>query len=244
MGYWEALTDASAETFAKLAKTKQTEFLKAYYDPYGSISYILARINIHSCDFSSGSDAYVVDKNTDLETFNADHNKKYRTPFMKHDIAAAGGKLTIYASSWSPLAWMKDNNSLLQGGKLLPQYRQNWANYYIKFIKALQKAFRSGGSPCRMSLCQSRNRNPVFLLVRKNVILLKSTRALPCIKKGSAIKPHRLVWNHNRDLFYQRAAKYEVKIRYQVYESKSADVKAFICFELYTLNCLLTYHFK
>jgi len=25
---------------------------------------------------------------------------------------------------------------MLQGGKLLPEFRQSWANYYVKFIKA------------------------------------------------------------------------------------------------------------
>ncbi|MEA3425671.1 MAG: hypothetical protein U9R46_05460, partial [Bacteroidota bacterium] len=42
-----ALTDASAETFAKLPKEKQEEFLTAYYDVNKGIGYTLARTNIH-----------------------------------------------------------------------------------------------------------------------------------------------------------------------------------------------------
>ncbi len=59
LGIGGALTDASAETFYKLPKDKQEEILKAYYDPRNGIGYTLARTNIQSCDFSSGSYSYV-----------------------------------------------------------------------------------------------------------------------------------------------------------------------------------------
>src|SRR5687768_10716901 len=51
LGIGGALTDASAETFAKLPTPKQQEILKAYFDPQAGIGYTLARTNIHSCDF-------------------------------------------------------------------------------------------------------------------------------------------------------------------------------------------------
>ena len=62
LGIGGALTDASAETFAKLPKAQQQEFLQAYYSPTAGIGYTLARTSIHSCDFSSGSYTYVADK--------------------------------------------------------------------------------------------------------------------------------------------------------------------------------------
>ena len=55
LGIGGALTDASAETFAKLSPAKQKEFMTAYYDVNKGIGYTLARTNIASCDFSSGS---------------------------------------------------------------------------------------------------------------------------------------------------------------------------------------------
>ena len=53
LGVGGALTDASAEVFAKLPADKQAELLKAYYDPEEGIGYTLARTTIHSSDFSS-----------------------------------------------------------------------------------------------------------------------------------------------------------------------------------------------
>ncbi|HEX8461653.1 MAG TPA: glycosyl hydrolase, partial [Segetibacter sp.] len=66
IGIGAAMTDASAETFAKLPKDKQKEFLKAYFDKKDGIGYTLARTNIHSCDFSSDSYTYVSDKGKEL----------------------------------------------------------------------------------------------------------------------------------------------------------------------------------
>jgi O-glycosyl hydrolase len=34
---------------------------------------------------------------------------------------------------------MKDNNSMLHGGKLKPEYYETWAGYYGKFIHAYEK---------------------------------------------------------------------------------------------------------
>jgi glucosylceramidase len=139
LGIGGALTDASAETFAKLPKEKQQEFLQAYYDVKKGIGYTLGRTNIHSCDFSSSSYTYVADGDKELKTFSVEPDKQFRIPFIRQAITAAGGKLTLFASPWSPPGWMKDNNDMLHGGKLKPAYFQSWANYYTKFIKAYQK---------------------------------------------------------------------------------------------------------
>jgi glucosylceramidase len=41
----------------------------------------------------------------------------------------------IISSPWTAPPWMKDNNDW-RGGKLLPQYRDTWALYFEKYIKA------------------------------------------------------------------------------------------------------------
>ena len=57
---------------------------------------------------------------------------------IKRAQALIGDKLVFYASPWSPPAFMKTNNNMLRGGKLIPKYRQPWANYYVKFIDAYE----------------------------------------------------------------------------------------------------------
>ncbi|MFL5606127.1 MAG: hypothetical protein ACJ8AD_06770, partial [Gemmatimonadaceae bacterium] len=46
LGIGGALTDASAETFAKLPPARQQELLDAYFDPTKGIGYTLGRTNI------------------------------------------------------------------------------------------------------------------------------------------------------------------------------------------------------
>src|SRR6202012_3752582 len=92
VGIGGALTDASAETFARLSKDKQKELLTAYYDTSRGIGYTLARTNIQSCDFSSGSYSYVSDNDPGLKTFSVAHDEQYRIPLIKAAIKEACGR--------------------------------------------------------------------------------------------------------------------------------------------------------
>src|SRR5258707_12390892 len=139
LGIGGALTDAAAETFAKLPRAKQREILNAYFDVKNGIGYTLARTNIHSCDFSSDSYTYVTEGDKQLQSFRVSHSRKFRIPLIKQALAAAGGRLKIFGSPWSPPVFMKDNNNMLHGGKLKREFYQSWANYYTKFIKAYQQ---------------------------------------------------------------------------------------------------------
>jgi len=139
IGIGGALTDASAETFYKLPAEKQKLFLNSYFSLENGIGYSLARTNIHSCDFSSGSYTYVEDGDKQLKSFSIAHDKQYRIPFIKRCIESAGGSLKLYVSPWSPPAWMKDNNDMLHGGKLLPEFYDSWAEYFVKYIHSYEK---------------------------------------------------------------------------------------------------------
>lgn len=57
VGIGGALTDASAEVFAKLPADKQREFLDAYYSNDKGIGYTIARTNIASYDYVTDGDA-------------------------------------------------------------------------------------------------------------------------------------------------------------------------------------------
>ncbi|HEY4205813.1 MAG TPA: glycosyl hydrolase, partial [Puia sp.] len=139
IGIGGALTDASAETFARIPKSQQEELLRAYYDPQNGIGYTLARTNIQSCDFSSATYSYIKDNDTALASFSVAHDEQYRIPLIKRAIAAAGGHLRLFVSPWSPPGWMKDNNDVLHGGHLRQQeYGHSWASFYVKFIETYE----------------------------------------------------------------------------------------------------------
>jgi glucosylceramidase len=236
LGIGGALTDASAETFYKLPKDKQKELLTAYYDVHNGIGYSLGRTNIQSCDFSSASYSYVSANDKDLKTFNVDHDKKFRVPFIKEVIAAAGGKLTIFASPWSPPAFMKDNKDVLHGGKLLPEYDQSWANFYGKFINAYEKlGIPIWGITIQNEPMAKQTWESCIYTAEEERDFLKNYLG-PTMQKNGLGNKKIIVWDHNRDLIYQRAstiledpaaAKYAWGVGFHWYEDWSGGDQLF-----------------
>ncbi|NEW80255.1 MAG: glycosyl hydrolase [Gelidibacter sp.] len=206
LGIGAALTDASAETFYKLSKENQDRFMEAYYSVDKGIGYTLARTIIHSCDFSSASYTYIEEGDAELKTFSIDHDKQFRLPFTKLAIAAAGGKLTMYASPWSPPAFMKTNNNMLQGGKLKAEFYQPWANYYAKFIKAYEKeGIPIWGLTVQNEPMATQTWESCIYTAEEERDFLKNYLGPTLEKEGLGDKKI-IVWDHNRDLMFQRAS--------------------------------------
>jgi glucosylceramidase len=206
LGIGGALTDASAETFAKLPKEKQREILSAYFDPAKGIGYTLARTNIHSCDFSSDSYTYVTEGDKDLKSFSVEHDKQFRIPFIKQAMAATGGKLNIFASPWSPPAFMKDNNDMLHGGKLKTEFYQSWANYYAKFIKAYQnEGVPIWGITIQNEPMATQKWESCIYSAEEERDFLKNNLG-PTMKREGLGGKRIIAWDHNRDLIYQRVS--------------------------------------
>lgn len=236
LGIGGALTDASTETFAKLPKDKQDEVLKAYFDAENGIGYTLARTNIASCDFSSGSYNYIGEGDVELKSFNIDHDRQFKIPLIKKAMAMTGNRLTLFASPWSPPAFMKDNNDVLHGGKLKPEFYGAWALYYTRFIKSYQKE----GIPIWGITIQN---EPMAIQKWESCIysatderdFLKNFLG-PVMEKEGLRDVKIIVWDHNRDLMVQRAetifddpdaSKYAWGMGFHWYESWSGGDKMF-----------------
>jgi glucosylceramidase len=101
---------------------------------------------------------------------------------------------------------MKDNNDMLHGGKLKPEFADAWANYYIKFIQAYEK----------LGI-------PIWGLTVQNEPMAKQTwescmytgdeerdfiknHLGPALQKNNLSGKKLIAWDHNRDLVYQRAS--------------------------------------
>src|SRR5437867_60864 len=236
LGIGGALTDASAEVFAKLPAVKQQQFLDALYDPRKGIRYTLARTNIHSCDFSSASYTYVNEGDKELRSFSVDHDKRFRIPFIKRCQAATGRGLTLFASPWSPPAFMKTNNDMLHGGKLRPEFYQSWANYYTKFIKAYQReGIPIWGISIQNEPMATQTWESCIYTAEDERDFLKDYLG-PTMKREGLGDKKIIAWDHNRDLIYQRvstilkdpkAAQYVWGIGYHWYEPWSGGDQMF-----------------
>ena len=140
LGLGGAITDASAEVYGSLPPETRERFIQSLFSEEQGLGYTLIRTPIHSCDFSSESHTYIEEGDDDLSTFDIAPDRRFRIPMIQDAIRAAGGSLTTFASPWSAPAFMKDNGSMLQGGKLLPRYRAAWARYFTRFIEAYESA--------------------------------------------------------------------------------------------------------
>jgi glucosylceramidase len=232
VGIGGALTDAAAENFAKLSPGKQTELLQAYYDPNKGIGYSFGRTNINSCDFSSDMYTYVKDGDKDLKSFNIAHDEKYKIPLIKKAMQTAGGNLKLFVSPWSPPAWMKGNNDMLHGGKLKPEYYQSWANYYVKYIHALEKdGVPVWGLTVQNEPMAKQTWESCMYTAEDETNFIKNYLG-PTLQRNNLSNKKLIAWDHNRDLIYQRAsttlndpaaAKYVWGIGFHWYEVWNGD---------------------
>ena len=236
LGIGGAITDATAETYAKLPKESQQQFLRAYYDRDKGIGYTLARTTIHSSDFSSGSYTYVKDNDPALKTFNVAHDEQFRIPLIKAAIQAAGGKLPLFVSPWSPPAFMKTNNDMLHGGKLRPEFRQAWANYYVRFIKTYeQMGMPVWGLSVQNEPMATQKWESCIYTAEEERDFVKQYLGPTLHKQGLGAKKL-ITWDHNRDLIYQRAsvmlndpeaAKYVWGVGFHWYETWTGSAQQF-----------------
>ena len=206
IGIGGALTDAAAEIFAKLPKDKQQQLLKAYYDPINGIGYTIARTNIMSCDFSSASYSYVADGDASLKTFSVAHDEQYKIPLIRQAIGAAGGKLKLFVTPWSPPAWMKDNGSVTGGGHLRKDYYQTWADFFVKFIQTYESAGMPvwGLSVQNEPMAKQKWESCIYTAEEERDFIRDYLG--PTLQKAGMAEKKLIAWDHNRDLIYQRAS--------------------------------------
>jgi glucosylceramidase len=204
LGIGGAITDASSEVFSKISKKNQNKLLSAYYGQDG-IGYNIIRTSIHSSDFGLGSYTYIKDGDSELKSFSIEKDLKKRIPMIKKAQAIIGKNLVFYASPWSPPAFMKTNKNMLRGGKLLPKFRQAWANYYVKFIKAYEnQGIPVWGLTIQNEPMASQRWESCIYTAEEERDFLKNFLG-PTLEKAGFSDKNIVVWDHNRDLISNRA---------------------------------------
>ncbi|MBI9104718.1 MAG: glycoside hydrolase family 30 protein [Spirochaetales bacterium] len=205
IGFGGAFTEAAAVTLAKMSPDLRSQVIEKYYDKEKGLGYNLGRVPIHSCDFALGNYTYVENGDSSLKTFNIDHDRELIIPLIKDAIRQSGKNIQILASPWSPPAWMKTNNSMNNGGSLLPAYFSSWANYYINFIAAYEEA----GVPIWGLTVQN---EPAAVQTWDSCIYTEEEERDfvkyhlgPALHRAGYTDIKLLIWDHNRDLIVKRA---------------------------------------
>ena len=155
VGFGGAFTEAAAINWRSLTQQDQDEVVKLYFAPAeeGGHGYTLGRVPINSCDFSPASYNFDdVAGDTGLDHFDDSVQHDVDVGMIPMILAAAdavkkrGLSLTMFASPWSPPAWMKlpawgQQSMVLSASPngLMPTMQRTWARYFSRFISAYRK---------------------------------------------------------------------------------------------------------
>ena len=207
VGFGGAITESVGYTLSRVPEALQSEALKAYFDPQSGIGYTVIRTHMNSSDFSLENwSCDDVAGDVELKNFNLDRTNKYITPYILTAQKIAGKPLTTYISPWSPPAWMKTNKDMNHGGKLLPEYRQAWADFYVKFINGLEQQ----GIPIWGLTVQN---EPAAVQVWDSCIYSAEEEGAfvrdylgPTLEKNGLADKKLMIWDHNKDILYERVA--------------------------------------
>jgi glucosylceramidase len=139
-GFGGAFTEAAAVTWKKMSPSNRLAIINAYFDPAVGHGYTLCRTHINSCDFSETNYAYdEVPGDTELKHFSIDLDTNALLPMIHAALAASKSPFKLFATPWSPPAWMKTNGEMNHGGGLKPEYRAAWANYFVRYVQEYKK---------------------------------------------------------------------------------------------------------
>ncbi len=140
-GFGFCLTGASAQLIQTLNEIDKAALLQELFGSQeGNVHIGYIRISIGASDLDTAVFSYddlpngATDMN--LNQFSIEKDKINLVPTLKQ-ILAINPQLKIIASPWSAPSWMKSNLKS-SGGSLLPQYYATYANYFVKYIQAMQ----------------------------------------------------------------------------------------------------------
>lgn len=206
IGFGGAFTDASAITFGKLPKDIQNQFLKECFDPVEGQGYNLCRTTIHSCDYSDEMYTYDnVPGDKDLKHFTIEHDMQYRIPMIKSAMKASHNELKFFASPWSPPGWMKSNGEMKHGGKLLPEYNQTWADYFVKYVQAYAKlGIPMWGLTVQNEALAVQVWESCYFTANEEKNFVRDFLG-PTLEKNDMSNIKLMIWDHNRGIMHQRA---------------------------------------
>jgi glucosylceramidase len=205
VGFGGAFTESAAYALSKISPEKRAEALRAYFDPKEGLGYSICRTHINSCDFSLGNYAYTeVDGDTKLEHFDISRDKKLLIPMIKDAMAVKGAQFKLLASPWSPPGWMKTNGEMNHGGQLKPEYRDTWALYFAKYIKAYQKeGIDIWGVSVQNEPAAVQTWDSCIWSAQEEGQFVRDHLGPTLQKQGlEAVKI--LVWDHNKDIIVER----------------------------------------
>ncbi len=204
IGFGGAFTETSAYNLSQVTELVRNQIVEACFDNDKGLGMNFCRAHINSADFAIGEYTYVADNDKDLKTFNIDNDRKYIIPFIKA-AKNQNKELSIFASPWSPPAWMKDNKSMIQGGKLLPEHYDTWARYITKFFEEYKKEGINFFGMTVQNEAKAVQTWESCLYSATDEAVFATQNLRPTLNKAGFNDVKIMIWDHNKERVLDRA---------------------------------------
>lgn len=203
-GFGGALTDSAAYIYSLMYPAQKQKILETYFSPE-QMNYGVVRIHMDSCDFSTEMyEAMSDEKDTELKSFDFSRTEKYIIPMLRDAEKAAGRRLKIMLSPWSPPEFMKTNESRKHGGSLKPEYYGLWAEYICRYILEFQER---GFEVERISLQNEpkavQTWDSCVYTAQEEKRFLKEAMC-PALKRHGMDNIEVFIWDHNKERVFER----------------------------------------
>ena len=200
-GFGYTLTGGSAQLINAMGTAEKAALLNELFGTgSGQIGVSYIRISIGASDLSANVFSYddLPAGNTDptLASFSLSQDMTDLVPVLKA-ILLINPNIKILGSPWSAPVWMKDNGNS-KGGTLLTAYYSTYANYFVKYIQAMQAQGIRIDAVTLQNEPQNPDNNPSMVFsAAQEAGFVKNNLGPAFVTAGISTKI--IVWDHNCD---------------------------------------------
>lgn len=199
-GFGAALTGSSAYLINQLNSSDRNRLLSDLFDPVKGIGLNYLRITIGSSDFSLGTYSYC--DHPDINAFEIPERDKTDLIPVLRQILTINPGIKILASPWSAPAWMKANNSMNGGSLKGAEVYNDFAEYFVKYIKAFQhEGITIDAITLQNEPMHETNGYPTMkMLWSEQNIIIRDYLGPKFVANSLTTKI--IIWDHNFDMSY------------------------------------------
>ncbi len=199
-GFGYTLTGGSAMLLHQMSAADRAALLREFFstdDNSIRVSYIRISIGASDLDpvvFSYDDLPSGVTEDLSLQYFSLARDTLHLIPVLK-EILAINPNLRIMGSPWSAPVWMKSNKNSI-GGNLKPQYYSTYAQYFVKYIQAMEAHGIHIDAITPQNEPQHGGNNPSLVMSSTNQKDFVKDHLGPAFQ-AAGITTKIIIWDHN-----------------------------------------------
>ncbi len=199
-GFGGAVTEAAGSTYNRMDEKQKQLLMEAYFGKE-RMNYQFIRLPIDSCDFSLSQ--YEASSMPDFSDFSLERVQNNMWPMLDDAEKAAGKKLKLILSPWSPPAYMKTNGRRDHGGKLKAEYEVLWAEYLCRYILEYRhRGYQVAGMTLQNEPKAVQTWDSCVFTAREEKHFLKDVMQ-PALEKHGLADLQIFLWDHNKERVWE-----------------------------------------